>query len=297
MDNILTIITPTYNRRDNLNELFKSLNDQTDRSFSWIIVDDGSSDDTQKLVNEFSEHSTFEIKYIRQKNQGKHIAINVGASLCKSELIFIVDSDDKVTKDAVEIIKKYWFVAKKHKCVGLSFLKKMKDNRTANKKFAQDIFITNYNKQSIKKGMPLERVDIVTTKSLQEHLFPQFREEKYMGEGILWRRIGKNTKTLFANEEIYIAGYLEDGLTKKGWNLRINNPLGAMLNENVLISSEYPLLYRIKHAGAYIAYGIFAKKKIKQILNESDYPKLILISLPFGLMVYLILKEKYGKDE
>ena len=106
--NLLTIFTPSYNRAYILPKLYESLKRQTDKRFEWVIVDDGSVDDTESLVNGWINESLININYQKQQNQGKHIAINTGVEMANGELFFIVDSDDQLTLNAVEKVFIFW---------------------------------------------------------------------------------------------------------------------------------------------------------------------------------------------
>ncbi len=103
---MITIFTPTYNRAYRLSNLFNSLRVQTDKNFEWLIVDDGSTDETEQLVRTFIDGADFDIRYVKQLNGGKHRTINRGSQLARGSLFLIVDSDDFLTKNAVEIIYK-----------------------------------------------------------------------------------------------------------------------------------------------------------------------------------------------
>lgn len=290
----IAILTPTFNREKTLPSLYHSLLKQTSKNFIWLVIDDGSIDDTEILMTRFIKENKIKIEYFKQKNLGKHIAINNGVSKINEEITFIVDSDDRLTYDAIEQINKYWEIVDKEKCSGIVFLRDMDDKRTKGKKFPNDLFISKYNDIVIRKSIPLEKAEVVATSELKKYPFPQFKGEKYMGEGVLWHQIGSLTKTLFVNKVIYIGNYMDDGLTSSGWNLRIKNPLGAMLNEKLLLNKDYPIFYRFKHSLVYIAYGIFSGKTIKSIIKESGYPRLIRTAVPLGYCVYIVLKLKYG---
>ena len=101
----VTVFTPTYNRAYILPKLYESLKKQICNDFEWLIVDDGSTDETEKIVRGWLTEETFPVRYIKQLNGGKHAAINRGVLETKSELFFIVDSDDQLTPDAIAIIK------------------------------------------------------------------------------------------------------------------------------------------------------------------------------------------------
>ena len=109
---IVTILTPTYNRAHQLPALYKSLCMQSNKCFVWCVVDDGSADNTVEVVNEMIKTASFPIVFINKKNGGKHTALNAGLKNIDTPLVFIVDSDDTVTPDAVEVISKYF------SCVG-----------------------------------------------------------------------------------------------------------------------------------------------------------------------------------
>ena len=103
----VAVLTPTYNRAYILDKLYLSLEEQTIKDFVWYIIDDGSTDDTESLISSFS-CKEFSIKYTKKENGGKHTALNVGISQIEEELTIIVDSDDTLTKDAIETIKRDW---------------------------------------------------------------------------------------------------------------------------------------------------------------------------------------------
>lgn len=103
----ITIITPTYNRADLLPRLYESLCGQSSKDFEWMVIDDGSQDDTEALMRHYSHENKISILYEKQQNAGKHTALNRGIAKITSELTFIVDSDDYLTSDAVEIILSY----------------------------------------------------------------------------------------------------------------------------------------------------------------------------------------------
>jgi glycosyltransferase involved in cell wall biosynthesis len=101
----LTIFTPTHNRATLLPRLYESLKKQTDKNFEWLIIDDGSNDDTPQVVSRFTAENAIEIRYYFQKNHGKHTAINNGVSKTENPAFFIVDSDDMLSENAVAVIR------------------------------------------------------------------------------------------------------------------------------------------------------------------------------------------------
>ena len=99
---ILTIFTPTYNRQDKLSRVYESLRCQNSALFEWLIVDDGSEDSTEKLVDSFIKEKKIPIKYIKQNNGGKHVAYNTALNYAEGEYFFCVDSDDWIEDDFID---------------------------------------------------------------------------------------------------------------------------------------------------------------------------------------------------
>lgn len=132
----LTILTPTYNRGGVLPQLYDSLKKQTCKDFEWVIVDDGSKDNTQEVVKAWLSDSDFSIQYFFKENGGKHTALNYAVKKIESELTFIVDSDDTLTTDAVETVLRYHkrYEDEKNIC-GYAFLRAYPDGSVNGKEF------------------------------------------------------------------------------------------------------------------------------------------------------------------
>lgn len=121
---MITVLTPTYNREKTLKRAYESLLSQSKKDFEWIIVDDGSTDNTKSLIEGFINENKLDIKYIYKTNGGKHTALNVGTNKAKGELLLILDSDDYLSDDAIELCYKYWKKYKDDKTIcGMTFLR------------------------------------------------------------------------------------------------------------------------------------------------------------------------------
>lgn len=105
METFLTIYTPTYNRSYLLKQLWESLCRQTNRHFVWVGIDDGSTDDTKRMIMALKAQSDFPIEYVYKENGGKHSAGNYAVRIAHTPLFMCVDSDDKLMEEAVSIIK------------------------------------------------------------------------------------------------------------------------------------------------------------------------------------------------
>ena len=105
---MITVFTSTYNRANTISRVFNSLMNQTYRDFEWIIVDDGSIDNTREIIEDFKKKSFFKIRYFYQKNAGKHIAINTGIIEARGEYFTNIDSDDEIKSESFEVLIDYW---------------------------------------------------------------------------------------------------------------------------------------------------------------------------------------------
>lgn len=291
---LATVFTPTYNRARLLKRLYESLKEQSDKDFEWIIVDDGSKDNTKEVVQGFIKEKIIPIKYLKKENEGKHIAINVGCDMAEGELFFIVDSDDYIPKEAIEEVKRDW---KKYRnntgIAGLVYLKAWKNGNLMGRKFEKDEFISNHVKEYNKGGVWGEKLKILRTEIFRKNKFPKYENEKYVGEHVLWIEVSRKYDLVYINKVLYIAEYLEDGLTMAGRKLRIENPLGGIKGAQVLMQKDMCLKLRIKNNLLYSAYSFFAEKSIKEIYKGAVEKSLLTLELPFGYVLYRYWKKKF----
>ncbi|MFQ7001962.1 MAG: glycosyltransferase family A protein [Clostridium sp.] len=291
---LVTIFTTTYNRAELLKRLYESLKEQSDKDFEWIIVDDGSKDNTKEVVQGFIKEKIIPIKYLKKENEGKHIAINVGCDMAEGELFFIVDSDDYIPKEAIEEVKRDW---KKYRnntgIAGLVYLKAWKNGNLMGRKFEKDEFISNHVKEYNKGGVWGEKLKILRTEIFRKNKFPKYENEKYVGEHVLWIEVSRKYDLVYINKVLYIAEYLEDGLTMAGRKLRIENPLGGIKGAQVLMQKDMCLKLRIKNNLLYSSYSFFAERTLKEIYKGAVQKFLLTLELPFGYVLYRYWKKKF----
>jgi len=124
----LTIFTPAYNRADLLPRAFEALCVQENKDFIWLIIDDGSTDNTAQVVEAFQQQNAgFEIRYFHKENGGLHTAYNAAIALADTELSMCIDSDDWIAEGAVDRILKVWNAVKRIDCAGILALDAMPD--------------------------------------------------------------------------------------------------------------------------------------------------------------------------
>lgn len=292
----LTIITPSYNRAEYLTRLHESLVSQTIQNFQWLIIDDGSTDDTEKIVDEMSGGS-FILQYQKKDNGGKHTALNYAHQYIKGEMVCIVDSDDWLLPDAVEkIISNMEQYITKNNIKLMTFLRGRTPTDPINTSFPHQPVVSNHIDFRINGHRGGDCCEVIATEVLKEFPFPEHPCEKFLGEGYLWNSAGFKYDTVYIPEVIYICEYLEGGLTKSGRILRLSCPLGGMDNckSYFNFSSNRKINRRSlrKEAWLYVCYGKFAGLNYSEITKRFNN-KIIKRNYIFGYLLYKYWSYKY----
>lgn len=212
----ITIFTPTYNRCNLIDNLYQTLLAQTKKNFEWLVVDDGSTDNTEKYFSELlSKQQPFPICYLKQKNGGKHRAINLGVKNANGELFFIVDSDDTLLPNAIEKINQWAeSLDNSRKWCGIAGLRGFTENKIIGQHPSVD-FVDAKNTERRKYNLLGDKAEAYFTEVLKKYPFPEISGENFISEEIVWNAIARDGFYLrWFNEIIYICSYLEGGLTK-----------------------------------------------------------------------------------
>ena len=216
----ITVFTPTYNRGYCIENLYQSLVRQTYKDFEWLVIDDGSTDNTEEIFQKLMQENKIKITYIKQKNGGQHRALNKAIKKATSEILMIVDSDDDLTPDALYWIDYYERTIKdKTQYAGVSGLRQYRDGRIIgtfySKKNVEYIDATNL--ERFKYNILLrDKAEAYYTDVLKKYYpIPEFVEENDVEKGVLWNRIAAaGLKIRWFNRGIYNCEYLSDGMTK-----------------------------------------------------------------------------------
>lgn len=291
---VITILTPTYNR-GGLQTLWYSLQKQTVKDFEWLVVDDGSTDGTKNLITQLQEKSDFPIRYIYKTNGGKHTALNIGIQTICSDLTFIVDSDDFLSDDAIESILK---IHKKYKSqnniCGYAFLRAFPDGKVNGKMFDIDEKIGSYIDVRVNgDDTGADKAEVFNTYCLKEFPFPEYPNEKFLGEDIVWVRMARKYVMVHINKAIYVGNYLEDGLTNNRRKHNIASPIGCMHRAEEFMEPDFKMKYRIKGGLQYIVYGRFAGFKLLSLIRKSKHKVLATMCMPAGLLLHY----QWGKTQ
>ena len=225
-----TVLTPSYNRGDLLWGLFQSLQRQTFHDFEWVIVDDGSTDNTDQVVAQMrnTEHF-FPIIYKKTPNGGKHRAWNRGLELASGEMIFGCDSDDYLTDDALEKadhIEKTIPPEERIHFAGICGLKGFKNRTMVGDTFPGDYMDMTY-LERIHNNVKGDKTEIFYTSVWKKYKYFEFENEKFITEATsLMRMAEDDLKIRFFNCIVKIIEYRPDGLTASSRSLFDQNPQG-----------------------------------------------------------------------
>ncbi|MBN2895282.1 MAG: glycosyltransferase family 2 protein [Campylobacterales bacterium] len=240
---MITVLTPTYNRAYTLTRLFESLMHQNG-SFEWLIIDDGSSDETQKLVEGFQSNALFEIRYMYQENSGKHIAINTGTAAARGAYCLIVDSDDALMPNALEVIEAQ--IAPHLNHIGWCFRRAYFNGTIIGNSTDMPQMIVMHPMQA-SHYFQGDLAYIFRTDALRAHPFPMIQGERFVPELLIWNCIAdEGSICYFPHIAPYLCEYLPDGYSanfKK--NLRVN-PKGFGLYYADRLRREKRLIERLK---------------------------------------------------
>ena len=233
----ITVFTPTYNRAYIIETLYRSLQRQTYTDFEWLVVDDGSSDGTEALFGRWmQEENPFPIRYHKQENGGKCRAINRGLELAQGELFFTVDSDDYLTDDALEkVIQWDAELPKDQQYCGFVGNRGVTPESTPNRLFEGGYLdgtaLDRYGDgQAMYGTVDGERAYVFYTDIHRKYMYPEFPGEKFLTEAVTWDLMAyEGYKMRFYNDIIWVWEYREDGLTKAGSKVFLDNPQGTGL--------------------------------------------------------------------
>lgn len=233
------------------------------------------------------QSADFPVRYIYKENGGKHTALNVGVQQIASELTFIVDSDDTLVPNAIETIFEYHEkYGKQDKLCGYSFLRQYPNGEINGKPFVPDEKVGTFIDCRINANdTHADKAEVFFTKCLREYPFPEYNNEKFLGEDIVWIRMALKYQMVHINKAIYVGTYLDDGLTKNRRTNNIKSPYGCMERAKEFMRPELKLRYRLKGAMQYLIYGKFAQEE--NLIAKAPDKLLVLAALVPSEVLYI----------
>jgi glycosyltransferase involved in cell wall biosynthesis len=295
----ITIFVPTYNRGKLLERVYESLKVQTCQDFEWVIVDDGSTDDTTSIVQSWVAENPFPIQYHRKENGGKHTAINPGVQLARGEFMVILDSDDWLTPTALERLLYLWNEipqAKRHAFSGVVGLCSYPDETIIGDRFPQDPLDSDAVELSYNFNIQGDKISLTRTDVMRAFPFPFENLRGLINEAMVWNRMAQRYQQRCVNEVFAIKEYLEGGLTNRSLELQIQAAPATALYylELTQVKQRIPWKAHLKCFAQYVRFSLHERKSIPQILSASGSALKCLALLPVGIMAFMRDKRQFG---
>ncbi len=244
---LFTVFTPAYNRGATIHRVYESLRKQTLQAFEWIIIDDGSVDNTKELVEGWEKEAALEIRYFYQDNAGKHIARNRCLDLARGELFVTVDADDEILENALEVLYDNWQkIENKAEYSGIACLcLNGRTGRVVGEKFPVDVLDSNDLEIDFVYAVAGDKWGTCRTEVLREFRFPEFEGQRYVTESYVWYQMARKYKHRYINVPLHI--YHQDtpgSLTKLPLHFRY--PLATYEFQLLLINIAFDYIIRNK---------------------------------------------------
>jgi glycosyltransferase involved in cell wall biosynthesis len=290
---LFTVFIPSFNRAHTLPRTLDSVSDQTFRDFEILIIDDGSSDNTQELVQAWQSNHDLVLRYIYQQNQGKHAAYNLAAKEARGELFVLLDSDDIMLPDALGILAEHWHAIPAQKRAEFAGVEGLCDDGQGHlhgNRFPEDVFDSDYLEITQRFGVKGEKRHAIRTDVLRQFPYPVVPGEKHIRPSFVWKRIAHHYKFRYINKVLQVVEFLSDGLTRNAMLRRLKNPGGLYLywlddlNNHQLYSKPSELRYA---ASQVIRYGLLSGRSLSQQWKEVTNRRAWLSGLPRGLTDHL----------
>lgn len=283
----LTVFTPTYNRAYILKQCYDSLCRQTCKDFVWLIVDDGSSDNTKEIVEKWMANDNgFEIRYVYKKNGGMHTGHNKAYELIDTELNVCIDSDDFMPDDAVELIVNFWEENKDRSYSGIIALDVYKNGQVIGKELPnkKSTTLSGY----YQNGGQGDKKLIYRTEIINKYPpYPEFEGEKFVPLDYKYLLADQDYELLIMNKPVCVVEYMEDGSSKNMLRQYYKNPRGFAFMRKVSMKYGTGFLKNFKTCIHYVSSSFISKNR--KFVKESPRKGMTVLATPFGFALYLLV--------
>ncbi len=287
---LLTIFTPSYNRIKTLTRLYRSLQEQRCQNFEWLIVDDGSRDNTQELVQQWVKHAPFPIRYAYQENGGKHRATARGILMASGDLFFCVDSDDYLPPDATALIADAWAEESCPECAGIVGYKEDTSGRPLGAAFPDGVSqCSTYGLSALYKSCG-ERSLVYRTEVLKRFPAPDYVGENFLTECVVYDQIAAEYSMLLLPESLTICEYQDDGYTRNLFAIMLNNPCGYCHYYAQRIDMAQRWTERLGYMVRYLAFRHLSHHR--GLRYQGRYGHLLPLLSPLGRLLVCYYKLK-----
>ena len=290
MEKLITVFTPTYNRKSLIPHLYKSLCEQDCQDFVWLVVDDGSSDGTEELLRSWMAEGKVDIRYYYQQNAGKMQAHNRGVELCETEYFVCIDSDDylsspTVIRDTLAFLADNKDVLSRDDVSGVVSYRKMLSGPQG--QFLEGVKLATLTELA-NAGFNGETTLMFKTSVIRRFRFPLVEGEKFMTEDFIYDQMDEQYKMLVFPYYSQDCEYQADGFTRNGWEVLFKNPKSYRIYYNQCIRLGRG--DKSRNMRMYIACSLIANDG--KMFSSSDFKGYLLLMLPLGFYQYHRLKQR-----
>jgi glycosyltransferase involved in cell wall biosynthesis len=290
----ITVFTPTYNRAYCLQKLYNSIKRQTVKDFLWVVIDDGSTDNTKNLIDSWIKEGFVEIQYYYKENEGMHTGYNTAYEVIETELCMCIDSDDYMTDNAIELVLNHWKKYGSDKYAGIIGLDCYKDGKIISKPIPDELTETTIGELNWVLNLTGDKKLIYRTDVMKKYPpFPVFKGEKFVPLFCKPLFADRDYKMLLLKEVLCVVEYMDDGSTLNITKSYFKNPKGFAYSRKVRMEHSPSMSDRFRNAIHYISSSIITKN-IK-FLSESPRKGITIIAIPFGVVLYFYLLYKNKK--
>lgn len=292
-----TVFTPTFNRRNTIHRVYESLSRQTLSDFEWLIIDDGSTDNTEELIRKWQQEKKFPIEYHYQDNHHKFHTILKAVGLAKGELFLTLDSDDECIPTSLEKFYSYWLSipeSERKKFSAVTTLAVDQYGKQIGDRFPSDVFDSDSAESGFKYKIKGEKWGFQKTEIMRNFSFPEnYFKNGLIPEGVLWLSIAKQGfKTRYINDHlrIYHTNEKNDSLSA---NLATEkNSFGEMIYHQLVLNDFHKYFrYSPRNFVATVVHytkaSLIQKKTIPQAfagLKNGFMKFLFILFLPLSLL-------------
>lgn len=296
---LFTVFTPTYNRAHTLPRVYDSIASQDFRDFEWLIVDDGSTDNSEELVSQWIEEADFPIRYLRQSHGHKKTAFNRGVREACGELFLCLDSDDAMPSTALRSFQCAWFsIAEEHRneFAGVTGICVDESNNVIGDTFPcspfdSDDFSMRYGARIKGEKWGFHRRNI-----LEQFPYPEFISG-FVVEGLVWNAISRKYKTRFINDVVRIYYVEQDSLVNSHKTLKKMRDISEGSTYSYAKMMDYNWRWLLSFPSEILKIAAsqtrFSWHLFRQDRSKKYYPKTIggwflkIITWPVGLIAFI----------
>lgn len=289
---LVSVVTPTYERRELLPRLYESLRAQTMRQFEWVVVDDGSTDGTHALLEAWAAEAPFPVVAHRQENMGKHVALNRAFDLARGEYVAMIDSDDAYVPRALERLLALWeeippaererFVAVEARCAH-------PDGTREGDRVPLPHLDSDYFEVWARHGIRGDTIGMLRQTALDGYRFPEENIGVFVTESVVWHRLALRYRTRFVDEVLCIKDYQDAGLSARPLAARVHDarPQCTYFGELFAMPRPMPRRIRLKAAANYARNSLHAGAGARRAWEQAvGHRRELALATPVGIALY-----------